>query len=60
MLDSGRIDTVRVDSDQADAVIKLLDSVVIRLEGGTDLDLTVLDIAQGKLIIYNLSQGNII
>uniref|UniRef100_A0A069DWV0 Serrate RNA effector molecule homolog n=1 Tax=Panstrongylus megistus TaxID=65343 RepID=A0A069DWV0_9HEMI len=46
MLDSGRIDAVRVDSDQADGVIKLLDSVVIRLEGGTDLDLTVLDIAQ--------------
>ncbi|KAK9510863.1 hypothetical protein O3M35_005556 [Rhynocoris fuscipes] len=48
MLDSGRIDAVRVDADQADAVIKLLDSVVIRLEGGTDLDLTVLDVTPAE------------
>uniref|UniRef100_A0A0K8SFX0 Serrate RNA effector molecule homolog n=2 Tax=Lygus hesperus TaxID=30085 RepID=A0A0K8SFX0_LYGHE len=46
MLDSGRVDSVRLDSDQGDAVVKLLDAVVIRLEGGTDLDLTVLDLAE--------------
>ncbi|BET00364.1 Serrate RNA effector molecule homolog [Nesidiocoris tenuis] len=46
MLNSGRVDSVRLDSDQGDAVVKLLDAVVIRLEGGTDLDLTVLDIAE--------------
>ncbi|KAF6197642.1 hypothetical protein GE061_008608, partial [Apolygus lucorum] len=46
MLDSGRVDAVRLDSDQGDAVVKLLDAVVIRLEGGTDLDLTVLDLAE--------------
>lgn len=34
---------IKVDTEQGDAVVKLLDSVVIRLEGGTDLDLTILD-----------------
>ncbi|KAK7086724.1 hypothetical protein SK128_028093 [Halocaridina rubra] len=32
-----------VDADQSDQLLKLLDSVVIKLEGGTDLDLQVLD-----------------
>lgn len=37
------MDDIRVDTEQGDEVVKLLDSVVIRLEGGTDLDLTILD-----------------
>ena len=32
-----------VDADQSDQLLKLLDSVVIKLEGGTDLDLQILD-----------------
>ncbi|XP_014260157.1 serrate RNA effector molecule homolog isoform X2 [Cimex lectularius] len=46
MLNKSKIDEVRVDADQGDAVVKLLDSVVIRLEGGTDLDLQVLELTE--------------
>lgn len=34
---------ISVDSDQSEQLVKLLDSMVIKLEGGTDLDLKVLD-----------------
>jgi hypothetical protein len=47
MLESGRVDNVKVDADHGDAVVKLLDAVVIRCEGGTDLDLTILDLPTG-------------
>lgn len=47
-LDNGRIDKVSVDADQSDDLVKLLDAVVIRLEGGTDLDLKILDQVLGK------------
>jgi len=40
-LDQGKFDKVTVDNDQADSIVKLLDSVVILLEGGTDFDLQV-------------------
>ena len=40
-LDEGKLDHVNVDSDQSDALVKLLDSVVIYLEGGTEFDLAV-------------------
>ncbi|XP_045110234.1 serrate RNA effector molecule homolog isoform X2 [Portunus trituberculatus] len=40
---AGRLETISVDADQSDQLLKLLDSVVIKLEGGTDLDLQVLD-----------------
>lgn len=39
---TGRLD-VNVDADQSHQLLNLLDSVVIKLEGGTDLDLQVLD-----------------
>ncbi|XP_049960125.1 serrate RNA effector molecule homolog isoform X6 [Schistocerca serialis cubense] len=42
-LDNGRLDKVSVDADQSEQLIRLLDAVVIRLEGGTDFDLQVLD-----------------
>ncbi|XP_014277995.1 serrate RNA effector molecule homolog isoform X1 [Halyomorpha halys] len=48
MLESHRMDDIRVDTEQGDEVVKLLDSVVIRLEGGTDLDLTILDQQEGQ------------
>ncbi|XP_042210136.1 serrate RNA effector molecule homolog isoform X2 [Homarus americanus] len=41
--EANRMDNISVDADQSDQLLKLLDSVVIKLEGGTDLDLQVLD-----------------
>lgn len=43
LLEGGVIESVSVDSDQSDKIIRLLDTVVIKLEGGTDEDLKVLD-----------------
>ena len=42
-LNEGKIDAVTVDQDQSDSMVRLLDSVVILLEGGTDFDLQALD-----------------
>jgi len=42
-LNEGKLDSVSVDSDQSDSLVKLLDSVVILLEGGSDFDLQALD-----------------
>ncbi|RXG59961.1 Serrate RNA effector molecule-like protein [Armadillidium vulgare] len=38
-----RMENISVDADQSDQLLKLLDSVVIKLEGGSDFDLLVLD-----------------
>merc|ERR1711981_1433480 len=38
-----KFDKVTVDNDQSDSIVKLLDSVVILLEGGNDFDLQVLE-----------------
>lgn len=43
MLESEEIDKVSVDVDQTDQLLRLLDAVVIKLEGGTEEDLKVLD-----------------
>lgn len=43
LFDIGMIESINVDSDQSDKIIRLLDTVVIKLEGGTDDDLKVLD-----------------
>ncbi|KAH8413772.1 hypothetical protein KR222_007983 [Zaprionus bogoriensis] len=43
LLESGTIGSVKVDSSQADALVRVLDTCVIKLEGGTDEDLKVLD-----------------
>lgn len=42
-LENGRLEKVSVDADQSEQLIRLLDAVVIRLEGGTDFDLQVLE-----------------
>lgn len=42
-LKQNKFDKVAVDNDQSDSIVKLLDSVVILLEGGTDFDLQVLE-----------------
>ena len=43
-LDNGKIKELKLDSEKQDQLIRLLDSVVIKLEGGSDFDLTVLDL----------------
>lgn len=42
-MEHNRLDKVSVDADQSEQLIRLLDAVVIRLEGGTDYDLLALD-----------------
>ncbi|XP_023713945.1 serrate RNA effector molecule homolog isoform X4 [Cryptotermes secundus] len=42
-MEQNRLDKVSVDADQSEQLIRLLDAVVIRLEGGTDYDLLALD-----------------
>lgn len=43
LLNNSYFDNVSVDVEQTDQLIRLLDTVVIKLEGGTDEDLKVLD-----------------
>ena len=40
-MDENRFAEISLDGDQSDGLIKLLDSFVIILEGGTELDLSV-------------------
>lgn len=51
MLKLSEIDKVSVDAEQADMLLRLLDAVVIKLEGGTEEDLQVLNIKSSKLMI---------
>lgn len=44
LLEKKETDKVSVDADQTDALLRLLDMVVIKLEGGTEDDLKILDI----------------
>ncbi|XP_018043808.1 PREDICTED: serrate RNA effector molecule homolog isoform X1 [Atta colombica] len=50
MLKSGDIEKVSVDADQADSLLHLLDAVVIKLEGGTEEDLQILNVKPFKSI----------
>lgn len=43
VLQSALVTSVNVDTNQSDKLLRLLDTVVIKLEGGTDEDLKVLD-----------------
>lgn len=52
MLQVEEIDKVSVDADQADGLLHLLDAVVIKLEGGTEEDLQVLDIKPSNPIMH--------
>lgn len=44
LLENNWLDNVSLDMDHAPAIIKLLDAAVIKMEGGTDLDLQVLEV----------------
>ncbi|XP_055954271.1 serrate RNA effector molecule homolog isoform X2 [Patella vulgata] len=48
LLESGRVGPIVLEIDRAEEIIKLLDAAVIKMEGGTDFDLTVLDIVEEK------------
>ncbi|XP_055935385.1 serrate RNA effector molecule homolog isoform X1 [Argiope bruennichi] len=43
LYEKGWVDEVRIDQENSEQIIKFLDAVVIKLEGGTDFDLKVLD-----------------
>ena len=43
-LESGKIEDLQMDCEAQDSLIRILDSVVIKLEGGTDFDLNSLDL----------------
>ncbi|XP_011184461.2 serrate RNA effector molecule homolog [Zeugodacus cucurbitae] len=43
LLENGQVKAVSIDTSQTDPLLRLLDTVVIKLEGGTDDDLKVLD-----------------
>ncbi|XP_017476230.1 PREDICTED: serrate RNA effector molecule homolog isoform X2 [Rhagoletis zephyria] len=43
LLENGQVKAVTVDTSQSDPLLRLLDTVVIKLEGGTDDDLKILD-----------------
>jgi len=43
-MEQSKFADLTLDGDKQDALIKVLDSVVIKLEGGTDFDITVLDL----------------
>merc|ERR1711971_695584 len=42
-MDEDKLNTISIDGDQSDTLVKLLDSVVIYLEGGSELDLQILE-----------------
>ncbi|EDV38163.1 uncharacterized protein Dana_GF13819, isoform A [Drosophila ananassae] len=52
LLENGTIGSVKVDSVQGDALIRVLDTCVIKLEGGTDEDLKALDEKPKETPVY--------
>lgn len=52
LYEGGRLEKISVDADQSDQLLKLLDSVVIKLEGGSDLDLQV----NSSVFFFSLSK----
>ena len=54
---TGRLD-VAIDADQSHQLLKLLDSVFIKLEGGSDVDLHILDESTEEEIAKSSLGGN--
>ncbi|XP_076019307.1 serrate RNA effector molecule homolog [Genypterus blacodes] len=50
LLDNNWLDNVSLDMDHAPAILKLLDAAVIKMEGGTDFDLQVLEVPVAPLV----------
>ncbi|XP_015040781.2 serrate RNA effector molecule homolog isoform X2 [Drosophila pseudoobscura] len=53
LLENGTIGSVKVDSSHGDALIRVLDTCVIKLEGGTDEDLKVLDEKPKEALVFD-------
>lgn len=43
LLNTGKLEKVSVDCSRTNDLLKLLDTVVVKLEGGTDEDLAILE-----------------
>lgn len=43
LMNAGRMDSLCLDVDKSEDILKILDAAVIKMEGGSDFDLTVLD-----------------
>ncbi|TWW63256.1 serrate RNA effector molecule homolog [Takifugu flavidus] len=50
LLDNSWLDDVLLDTDHAPAIIKLMDAAVIKMEGGTDFDLQVLEVPTALVV----------
>ncbi|KAG7497185.1 serrate RNA effector molecule-like [Solea senegalensis] len=51
LLDNNWLDNMSLDMDHAPAIIKLLDAAVIKMEGGTDFDLQVLEAPSAPAVL---------
>lgn len=60
LLEQGELDKVSVDVDKTEKLIRLLDTVVIKLEGGTDEDLKALDEPVSRPVDANEKSGKCI
>ncbi|CAG0899642.1 unnamed protein product [Darwinula stevensoni] len=58
LMEQSTFSQLSCDADQTDLLLKLLDSVVIKLEGGTDFDLNVLDEVLLERSIEELDKEN--
>ncbi|XP_068145180.1 serrate RNA effector molecule homolog isoform X2 [Drosophila tropicalis] len=52
LLENGTIGSVKVDSSQADPLVRVLDMCVIKLEGGNDEDLKILDEKPKESLVF--------
>lgn len=57
-LDSGKIASIRVDGEHTDQLTNLLDGVVIKLEGGTDHDMKILDVTAESIVKAQAAEKN--
>ncbi|XP_041842081.1 serrate RNA effector molecule homolog B-like isoform X2 [Melanotaenia boesemani] len=51
LMDNSWLDSMSLDMDHAPAIIKLLDAAVIKMEGGTDFDLQVLEVPAAPAVV---------
>ncbi|XP_066268744.1 serrate RNA effector molecule homolog isoform X2 [Branchiostoma lanceolatum] len=57
LLQTGWLDKVTVDLDKSEDITKLLDAAVIKIEGGTDHDLKILDLPPEPVRTRTASEG---
>uniref|UniRef100_A0A667ZEN7 Serrate, RNA effector molecule n=1 Tax=Myripristis murdjan TaxID=586833 RepID=A0A667ZEN7_9TELE len=59
LLDNGWLDNLSLDMDHAPKIIKVLDAAVIKMEGGTDLDLQVLELPSAAVATGGEGPGGV-